>query len=442
MNVKKTKKTLKKQILTDKICIIGLGYVGLPLAVAFAKHFEVIGFDIKARRVAELRKGIDRTKEVEPAKLKLKTLSFTSDPKAIATCNFIIVAVPTPVTKSNAPDLRPLLSASEIVGLNMSKGCYVVYESTVYPGATEEDCVPVLEKFSGFSCGKDFKVGYSPERINPGDTIHTFENIIKVVSGQDEEAAEKVAQVYGTVVKAGVHKASSIRVAEAAKVIENTQRDLNIALMNELALIFEKMGIRTADVLTAAATKWNFLPFRPGMVGGHCIGVDPYYLTHRAVLSGYHPEMILAGRRINDDMAREIGRKTVRLLAEGGVNLSQARILILGFTFKENIPDVRNSKVIDLRAELLSWGAKVDVYDPIADIEDTLHEYRFTLVSKAAAKSYDAVVFAVAHREFVEQGLKNILNYLDPQVKRPVLIDVKSCFSPEEIPKHVLYWSL
>ncbi|MGK5092001.1 nucleotide sugar dehydrogenase [Deltaproteobacteria bacterium TL4] len=427
--------------MADKICVVGLGYVGLPLAVEFSKKYEVIGFDVKQRRVEELRQGHDRTREISDEELKKVSINYTWDPHEITQCSFIIVAVPTPVTSSKTPDLKPLLSASKSIAPYLKQGSIVVYESTVYPGVTEEECVPVLEQGSGLKCGRDFKVGYSPERINPGDHEHTLSKITKVVSGMDEESLERIAQLYGSIIRVGVFKATSIKVAEAAKVIENTQRDLNIALMNELALIFDKLHIRTKDVLEAAGTKWNFLKFSPGLVGGHCIGVDPYYLTHKSLELGYHPAMILAGRRINDSMAKDISTKTIRLLVGAGHTITEAKVLILGFTFKENIPDTRNTKVIDIYDDLRGWGCSVDVHDPVADKEDTLEEYGLTLLEAPKAQHYDAVILAVPHRKFVQEGSNAVKQWLTPKGKS-VVVDIKSYYHPKDFQENIFYWSL
>jgi UDP-N-acetyl-D-glucosamine/UDP-N-acetyl-D-galactosamine dehydrogenase len=386
-----------------KIAVIGLGYVGLPVATAFVRGgYPVVGFDIDATRVDELREGQDRTREVEISDLKLPLLSFTSDAAAFGACDFFIVTVPTPIDGTRRPDLGAMLEASRQVGAALKKGDIVVYESTVYPGAVEEECVPILERFSGLKSGSDFNVGYSPERINPGDKKHRLETITKVVSAENAETLDILAKVYGSVVTAGIHRAPSIKVAEAAKVIENTQRDLNIAFMNELSLIFQALGIDTGDVLAAAGTKWNFLPFQPGLVGGHCIGVDPYYLTYRAERAGYHPEVILAGRRINDDMGRRIARECIRGLlrrkVHGGV------VTILGMTFKENVPDIRNSRVVDIVRELESFGVVVQITDPLADGGSVTEEYRVKLTDLGALQPADAVVVAVAHDRYVEGG--------------------------------------
>ena len=386
-----------------KIAVIGLGYVGLPVAVAFAREgFSVVGFDIDKARIGELCEGVDRTREVEVADLKHASLKLTGNTEALKASDFFIVTVPTPIDAARQPDLGAMFGASEIVGSALKKGDIVVYESTVYPGAVEEECAPLLERRSGLKAGSDFHVGYSPERINPGDRQHRFESIVKVVSAQDEATLDIIAGVYGSVVKAGIHRAPSIRVAEAAKVIENTQRDLNIAFMNELSLIFQALEIDTGDVLAAARTKWNFLSFQPGLVGGHCIGVDPYYLTYRAEKAGYHPEVILAGRRINDGMGQRVARECIRGLLRrkgaGGI------VTILGLTFKEDVPDTRNSRVIDIVRELESFGLKVQVHDPLASPDDAMHEYGLTIKSLDALEPADAVILAVAHGSYVEGG--------------------------------------
>lgn len=384
----------------ERIGIIGLGYVGLPLAVEFGKILEVVGFDINLSRIEELKKGHDRTLEVGKEELaQAAKLSFSSDPKELKGVNYFIITVPTPVDEYKTPDLTPLIKASETVGRVLKKGDTVVYESTVYPGCTEEDCVPVLEKFSGLKFNVDFFCGYSPERINPGDKQHRLPNIKKVTSGSTPEVAEKVDQLYKRIIKAGTHKASSIKVAEAAKVIENSQRDINIAFVNELSLIFEKMGIDTHEVLEAAGTKWNFLPYKPGLVGGHCIGVDPYYLTYKADSLGYHPQVILAGRRINDNMGMHIANRVIKLMTQNDLPVNKSKILVLGITFKENCPDIRNSRAIDVIRELQSFGADVEVYDPHADIQEVKHEYGLSLI-KTLNKKYSAIVLAVSHTEF------------------------------------------
>jgi UDP-N-acetyl-D-galactosamine dehydrogenase len=421
---------------TRKVSVIGLGYVGLPVAIAFGKKTRVIGFDINSRRIEELRTGIDRTKEADPAELKTSDIVFTSDPEKLREADFHIIAVPTPIDSANIPDLTLMLKASETVGKCLKKGDIVVYESTVYPGATEDDCVPVLEKHSGLKCGPDFTVGYSPERINPGDKEHTFTQITKVVSGQDAETLETVAAVYGSVVTAGVFRAASIKAAEAAKVIENTQRDINIALMNELSLILGRMGIDTGDVLAAAATKWNFLKFSPGLVGGHCIGVDPFYLTHKAARLGYTPEVILSGRRINDSMGFHVASQVVRDLCRNGSQLRGARITVLGLTFKENVPDIRNTKVIDIIRELEKYGAELQIHDPSCDHEEAHHEYGLKLTKSEDLLPSDAVVLAVPHRSYIEGGWKLVSSLLRGQMG--VVFDVRGCLSRPQKPEGIV----
>lgn len=398
--------------MSIKISVIGLGYVGLPLAVAFSDKFQVIGFDVNKKRVEELNKFNDKTLEIDLEKLKNaitnNKMKLSSKIDDIKECNFYIVSVPTPVDKNNRPDLTPLLKASQSVGSVLKKGDIVVYESTVYPGATEEECVPVLEKFSNLKFNEDFFCGYSPERINPGDKEHTITKIKKITSGSTKKVADIVDDVYASIIKAGTFKASSIKVAEAAKVIENTQRDINIAFVNELAMIFEKMHIDTTEVLKAAGTKWNFLKFNPGLVGGHCIGVDPYYLTHKAQELGYHPEIILAGRRINDNMGKYAANRVVKLMIKHDKKINKAKVLILGITFKENCPDIRNSRVIDVVKELKEFGCNVDVYDPWADKNEVLKEYNLNLIENLNLNNYDAVVLAVAHDEFKNLDFSNL----------------------------------
>jgi UDP-N-acetyl-D-galactosamine dehydrogenase len=423
-----------------RIAVVGLGYVGLPLALELAKHFPgTLGFDIHEAKVAELRNGVDRTHEVAPGALRETTLAMTSRLEDLRGTDFFIVAVPTPVDGWNRPDLSPVTKASEALGEVIGKGSIVVYESTVFPGVTEEICGPILERQSGLKCGIDFKLGYSPERINPGDKVHTVDKIVKVVAGQDPECSEIIASVYGAIIKAGIHRASSIKVAETAKVIENTQRDINIALMNELAIICEKVGIRTQDVLTAARTKWNFLPYSPGLVGGHCIGVDPYYLTTKAEELGYHPEVILAGRRINDSMGAYVAQKLVKLMIQQQMRVKIARVGILGLTFKENVHDIRNSKVPDIIAELAQFGVKALVCDPMADPKETLHEYGLHLAPLAEFEGLDALILAVNHAEFLSLGVEDLIRRLNAPA---VFIDVKSCFDPGEFADRVTYWSL
>jgi UDP-N-acetyl-D-galactosamine dehydrogenase len=406
------------------VAVVGLGYVGLPLAVEFGKRQRTIGFDLSQAKVEAYKQFQDPTGEVSGEDLRAaRQLEVTTDPAALAPADFIVVAVPTPVDAAHQPDLRALVGASEFAGRNMKRGAIVVYESTVYPGATEEVCVPILEKSSGMRWRHDFHVGYSPERINPGDKEHTLARILKVVSGDSPETLEKVAVLYQSVVTAGVYRASSIKVAEAAKVIENTQRDLNIALMNELAILFDRIGIDTLEVLRAAGTKWNFLPFRPGLVGGHCIGVDPYYLTHKADQLGYHPQVILAGRRINDGMGKFIAEQTVKHMIRNGSQVKGARVNVLGLTFKENVPDIRNTRVIDVVHELKSYGVDVHVHDPVSDAAEARHEYGLELEPWEALPRAEAVVLAVAHRQFLARPLED---YLAKVVERGCFIDVKS----------------
>ena len=422
-----------------KIAVIGLGYVGLPVAVAFARSgVPVIGFDIDHKRVDELRSGHDRTREVDPADLKQATLRYDHDPTRLADADFYIVTVPTPIDGSRRPDLGSILSASNTVGKVLKRGDIVVYESTVYPGAIEEECLPVLEQKSSLTGGRDFTVAYSPERVNPGDQEHRFETIIKVVSAQDARTLDIVADVYGSVVKAGIHRAPSIKVAEAAKVIENTQRDLNIAFMNELSAIFHQLGIDTGDVLAAASTKWNFLNFQPGLVGGHCIGVDPYYLTFQAEKAGYHPEIILAGRRINDSMGARIARECMRALLQGGrVNPT---VTILGMTFKENVPDIRNSKVIDIARELERVGVGVQVTDPIASAEETAHDYRIKLTPLESLRPADAVILAVAHKDYVAGSWPLVAELLKD--RQGIVLDVKAKLDRAKKPAGIDLWRL
>lgn len=415
-----------------KIAVIGLGYVGLPLAVEFGKKVPVIGFDIQQKRIEELQSGQDHTLEVSPEELQqANQLSYSANLDDLKSCNFFIVTVPTPVDHVNRPDLTPLQKASETIGQVLNPGDIVVYESTVYPGATEEVCIPVLEKISGLKFNQDFFAGYSPERINPGDKVNTLTKIKKITSGSIPEIAELVDQVYSSIITAGTHKASSIKVAEAAKVIENTQRDLNIALVNELSVIFDRLGIDTLDVLEAAGSKWNFLPFRPGLVGGHCIGVDPYYLTHKAEEVGYHPQVILAGRRINDNMARYVARNTIKHMLKNGIDVPRAKIGVLGITFKENCPDIRNSKVEDLIKEFQTWGAQVVVCDPWADAEEVRQEYGVELSTIDAEHPVDSLVVAVGHNEFRHLSPEQLRSYVNNP--KPVIADVKSLFNRDEL---------
>ncbi len=425
----------------EKVCVVGLGYVGLPLAIAFSKHFNVAGFDINIVRINELKANIDRTKEISEDILKSSNIDFTYDENKIKECRFIIITVPTPIDKHNVPDLKYVFGASSIVGKYLQKDSVVVYESTVYPGLTEEECVHILEKESKLVWKKDFNIGYSPERINPGDKIHTFENITKVVSGDTKDSLDLIANVYGAVVKAGIFKAKSIKVAEAAKVIENTQRDINIALMNELSMIFHKIGINTKDVLEAASTKWNFLKFEPGLVGGHCISVDPYYLTFKAQELGHHPEVILAGRRVNDYMPSFVVNNLLKLLIKAKKQVQNSKVLILGLSFKENIPDLRNTKVYDIYKELREFGINVFVHDPYVYKDEAIREYDIELLKDPRSLSpYDAIIVAVKHNAFCEYDFSFYKNLLS---KPPILIDIKNIYSKDKALKNsFLYWSL
>ena len=420
----------------SKLAVIGLGYVGLPIALEFARKLSVIGFDINQKRVDLMNQKIDPSNELETKDFEGCDITFTADPEDLREANFYIVAVPTPIDRGNNPDLTPILGASATVGKVIKKGDYVVFESTVYPGCTEEDCVPVIEKLSGLKFCQDFKVGYSPERINPGDKVHTLQTIVKVSAGCDEESAEVVAKVYELVVSAGVHRASSIRVAEAAKIIENTQRDVNIALINELSIIFNRMGINTYEVLEAAGTKWNFLNFKPGLVGGHCIGVDPYYLTHKAEKLGYHAQIINSGRFVNDSMGGYVGKQTVKKIIAAGKNIQEAKVLVMGATFKENVSDIRNSKVVDTVREIQSFGVLVDVVDPHASAEEIKHEYGYNLIDKPEPK-YDAIIVAVNHEEYSNLSQE----YFDSMLSaNGLLVDLKGIYKDKI--KNFSYWSL
>lgn len=435
------KKILANQ---EKISVVGMGYVGLPLAVAFAeKGIEVIGFDINESKIQEYLNGHDATEEVGDERLKRVTrIKFTSNPEDLKNAKIHIVAVPTPVLPNKMPDLRPIKGASVVVGQNMVKGSIVIYESTVYPGATEETCIPILEKESGMKCGIDFKIGYSPERINPGDKVHRVENIVKVTSGMDAESAEIIAQLYEQIIIAGVHRATSIKVAEAAKVIENSQRDINIAFVNELSLIFDKMGIDTQEVLEAAGTKWNFLPFSPGLVGGHCIGIDPYYLAYKAEELGHHAEIILAGRKINDGMGKYIAEKTVKNLIADGKKIKGSNVLIMGLTFKEDCPDLRNSKVEDIILELKEYGVNVHVTDPIASKEQAMKEYGVELKNLEDVKDMDGIIVAVSHKKYKEMKLEDLKKNFYINGNKPVLMDIKGIFNRVEAAKEYAYWRL
>lgn len=422
----------------DKIAVLGLGYVGLPLALAMAKHFSVIGFDINPDRVQMMRDGVDPSEEMDGSDFVGRDIHFTSDPAELAQATFYIVAVPTPVDQHKVPNLEPVLSASRYIGKVLKKGDYVIFESTVYPGCTEEDCVPILEQESGLKMYSDFKVGYSPERINPGDKVRTIEKIQKIVSGCDEEALKEIAQVYGAVIEAGIFEATSIKVAEAAKVIENTQRDLNISFVNELSIIFDRMDIPTKDVLDAAGTKWNFLKFHPGLVGGHCIGVDPYYLLHKSKKLGYDPQVILSGRRINDGMPSFIAKKLVQMLIQKGKNPKACKVLVMGITFKENVSDIRNSKVADLVNEIQGYSINVHTVDPYASPNEVAHEYRLTL-SDSPSGEYDAVILAVAHEPYRNMNWDEVCGLMTKD--EPILMDLKSIFV-DHPKKDINYWSL
>lgn len=415
----------------EKLSLVGLGYVGMPIAVAFSKKIQVIGFDLNKEKIAMYQSGIDPTEEVGNEAIQASTVEFTADESRLREAKFHIVAVPTPVNADHTPDLRPVEGASAILGRNLTKGSVVIFESTVYPGVTEDICVPILERESGLKCGEDFKVGYSPERINPGDKVHRLETIVKIVSGMDEETLEEAAKVYELVVEAGVHRAESIKVAEAAKVIENSQRDINIAFMNELSIIFHKMGIDTKAVLEAAGTKWNFLPFFPGLVGGHCIGVDPYYLTYKAEQLGYHSQIILSGRRINDDMGRYVAESVVKKLIQADVNVKAARVAILGFTFKENCPDTRNTKVIDIVRELREYGIEPVLTDPVADAEEAGREYGVAFAQENEIRDMDAVILAVAHETYTHLTREKLSSYYKTGQTK-ILADLKGILNKAE----------
>ena len=427
----------------EKLSLVGLGYVGMPIAVAFARKIKVVGFDLNEKKIALYKSGIDPTKELGDEMIGSTTVEFTADPSKLREAKFHIVAVPTPVNDDHTPDLSPVEGASRILGQNLTKGSVVVFESTVYPGVTEDICVPILEKESGLTCGVDFKIGYSPERINPGDKVHRLETIVKIVSGMDQETLDTVAKVYELVVEAGVHRAGSIKVAEAAKVIENSQRDINIAFMNELSIIFNKMGIDTKSVLEAAGTKWNFLKFYPGLVGGHCIGVDPYYLTYKAEELGYHSQIILSGRRINDDMGKYVAESMVKNLIKADIPVKRAKVAILGFTFKENCPDTRNTKVIDIYKELGEYGITPLVVDPAADAEEAKRLYGITFETMDAVKDMDAVIIAVAHKEFSGLDKETIGQFYHTKHEKKVLMDLKGLLDRNEyLTQDYIYWRL
>lgn len=435
------KKLLSQQ---EKIAVVGMGYVGLPLAVAFAeKEVRVIGFDLNQEKIQKYKNGEDPTNEVGTERLvKADLIEYTTDEKMLSNAKFLIVAVPTPVGQNNIPDLGPVKGASEVIGRNLQKGSYVVFESTVYPGVTEEICIPILEEKSGLKCGVDFKVGYSPERVNPGDKVNTVETIIKIVSGMDEESLEVIAKTYEIIVRPGVHRASSIKVAEAAKVIENSQRDVNIAFVNELSMIFEKMNIDTHEVLNAAGTKWNFLKFSPGLVGGHCIGVDPYYLTYKSEELGYISQLILSGRRINDGMSKFVAEKCIKEMIKAGKVIKGAKVLILGLTFKENCPDLRNSKIVDVIRELEDYGVKVLVHDPLVSFKEAKEEYGIELVDIEKTKEVDTVILAVKHNEFEKLSKSKIKELCKGTDEKPMILDLKGMFKKEEMIKEFNYWRM
>lgn len=427
----------------EKLSLVGLGYVGMPIAVAFSRKIKVVGFDLNEQKIELYKRGVDPTNEVGNDVIKNTKVEFTADPQKLREAKFHIVAVPTPVNDDHTPDLSPVEGASRILGQNLTKGSVVVFESTVYPGVTEEICVPILEKESGLKCGVDFKIGYSPERINPGDKVHRLETIVKIVSGMDEETLDMVAKVYELVVEAGVYRAQSIKVAEAAKVIENSQRDINIAFMNELSIIFNKMGIDTKSVLEAAGTKWNFLKFYPGLVGGHCIGVDPYYLTYKAEELGYHSQIILSGRRINDDMGRYVAESMVKNLIKADIPVKRAKVAILGFTFKENCPDTRNTKVIDIYKELGEYGITPVVVDPAADAQEAERLYGIHFASMDAVKDMDAVIVAVAHTQFLGFDKETISSFYNPAHQKKVFMDLKGLYNREDyLTEDYIYWRL
>ncbi|MCI9345267.1 MAG: nucleotide sugar dehydrogenase [Lachnospiraceae bacterium] len=427
----------------EKLSLVGLGYVGMPIAVAFAKKIKVVGFDLNEAKIDLYKNGVDPTNEVGDEVIRNTKVEFTADPAKLKEAKFHIVAVPTPVNEDHTPDLSPVEGASRILGQNLTKGSVVVFESTVYPGVTEDICVPILEKESGLTCGVDFKIGYSPERINPGDKVHRLETITKIVSGMDEETLDTVARVYELVVEVGVYRAESIKVAEAAKVIENSQRDINIAFMNELSIIFHKMGIDTKSVLEAAGTKWNFLPFMPGLVGGHCIGVDPYYLTYKAEQLGYHSQIILSGRRINDDMGKYVAESLVKALIKANIAVKHAKVAILGFTFKENCPDTRNTKVIDIYRELGEYGIVPMVVDPEADAAEAERLYGITFQTMDEIKDVDALIIAVAHEQFLSLDKEKISSFYHPAHKRKVLLDLKGILNRSEyLTEDYRYWRL
>lgn len=433
-----------KEVNKEDLCIsvVGLGYVGMPLAITFAEKYKVIGFDTNSEKITKYKEGIDVTNEVGNDILRNTKCNFTNDEKELKKANFYVIAVPTPIKSDRSPDLEPVISASKIVGRNLNKNSIVVYESTVYPGVTEDICVPILEKESNLKCGIDFKVGYSPERINPGDKVHTLKTIKKIVSGMDDESLEIIAEIYGSVIDKGVYKAKTIKIAEAAKVIENSQRDINIAFMNELSMVFDKMGIDTKSVIEAASTKWNFLKFTPGLVGGHCIGVDPYYFIYKAEQLGYHSQIVLSGRKINDDMPKYVVENIIKKMIEADKKIKGSKVLVMGVTFKEDCNDVRNSKVINIIRELKEYGIRVQVVDPVADLKEVYEKYKLEVCNFNEVKDEDAIVIAVAHKEFKEMNIADIESKFNPKNKNNILIDIKGIIEKDMLSNNTIYWRL
>lgn len=433
-----------KEVNKEDLCIsvVGLGYVGMPLAITFAEKYKVIGFDTNSEKITKYKEGIDVTNEVGNDILRNTKCNFTNDEKELKKANFYVIAVPTPIKSDRSPDLEPVISASKIVGRNLNKNSIVVYESTVYPGVTEDICVPILEKESNLKCGIDFKVGYSPERINPGDKVHTLKTIKKIVSGMDDESLEIIAEIYGSIIDKGVYKAKTIKIAEAAKVIENSQRDINIAFMNELSMVFDKMGIDTKSVIEAASTKWNFLKFMPGLVGGHCIGVDPYYFIYKAEQLGYHSQIVLSGRKINDDMPKYVVENIIKKMIEADKKIKGSKVLVMGVTFKEDCNDVRNSKVINIIRELKEYGIRVQVVDPVADLKEVYEKYKLEVCNFNEVKDEDAIVIAVAHKEFKEMNIADIESKFNPKNKNNILIDIKGIIEKDMLSNNTIYWRL
>lgn len=433
-----------KEVNKEDLCIsvVGLGYVGMPLAITFAEKYKVIGFDTNSEKITKYKEGIDVTNEVGNDILRNTKCNFTNDEKELKKANFYVIAVPTPIKSDRSPDLEQVISASKIVGRNLNKNSIVVYESTVYPGVTEDICVPILEKESNLKCGIDFKVGYSPERINPGDKVHTLKTIKKIVSGMDDESLEIIAEIYGSIIDKGVYKAKTIKIAEAAKVIENSQRDINIAFMNELSMVFDKMGIDTKSVIEAASTKWNFLKFTPGLVGGHCIGVDPYYFIYKAEQLGYHSQIVLSGRKINDDMPKYVVENIIKKMIEADKKIKGSKVLVMGVTFKEDCNDVRNSKVINIIRELKEYGIRVQVVDPVADLKEVYEKYKLEVCNFNEVKDEDAIVIAVAHKEFKEMNIADIESKFNPKNKNNILIDIKGIIEKDMLSNNTIYWRL